>query len=117
MIGMPTPQVDPSPCRTRICTGFPDTAEGEADVPGDGPVEAVRPACQAAPGEDPLQAVARMSAIPSVAAVTPDRHKRESLMTATVYERGERALVADWPLISWVRCSRRARRWTAAHVR
>src|SRR5690242_19750299 len=96
MIGMPTPQVDPSPCRTRICTGLPDTADGEADVPGDGPVEAVRPACQAAPGEDPLQAVVRMSAIPSAAAVTADRHERESLMTATVLRTRRARIGCPW---------------------
>src|SRR3954462_7314114 len=97
MIGMPTPQVDPSPSRNRTCTGFPGGGEVEADGPVDGPAEAARPACQAPPGEDPPQAADRTSVTVSTATVTADRHERERIMTATMLRtRRVRQVPAAW---------------------
>jgi hypothetical protein len=84
MMGMPIPQVDPSPSRIRTCTGFPDGVEGAADGVVEGAAEAACPACQASPCEDPPQAARSTSGTPSTAVVTADRHNRERLMPARV---------------------------------
>src|SRR5690349_18697245 len=92
MIGMPTPQVEPSPWNSRTCTGLPVGADGEAaaDEPAAGPAEGC-PECQAPPAlpaplplpPPPPQAAGRTRARPRAAT----RHHREILMTATMLRR------------------------------
>src|ERR1700742_3106116 len=91
MIGMPTPQVDPSLSSKRTCTGFPDGVEGAADgaaAASDDPAEAAGPSCQAPPGDELPQAADRTSVTPSTAAAAADRHLRERLMTARMLRIG-----------------------------
>ncbi|GIF22852.1 hypothetical protein Ate02nite_55820 [Paractinoplanes tereljensis] len=90
MIGMPTPQVDPSPSSSRTCTGFPVTA-GDADPAADGPAEDDGPPCHAPSDDDdddPSQAASRARVTPSTTAPEPDRHARENLMPVTMPRSG-----------------------------
>ncbi|GIM92137.1 hypothetical protein Ato02nite_039300 [Paractinoplanes toevensis] len=93
MIGMPTPQVDPSPSSNRTCTGFPVTAgDVEAEGPVDaGPADDDGPPCQAPSDDDPSQAATRASVTPSTVAPAADRHERENLMLRRCSQPGSAA--------------------------
>src|SRR5262245_44536700 len=82
MIGIPTPQVVPSPWKSRTCTGFP-AGVGFVEAAAD---DFAGSASQAPPDEDPPppQAASRPRVIPA----TANRHVRELLMPATMPRTG-----------------------------
>src|SRR5690349_1233569 len=84
MIGMPTPQVEPSPWSRRVCTGWPlpriSPSLGEGDVLGPDEPEAPGVVGPAAPGAAGLEQAARNApAAPSPARLSTRRRLIPSL--------------------------------------